>query len=78
MDLGSNSVPDSAERCAESSTHHSMLSIDSLGREMRVSALGDGEGILEEIRVVEERVAKYGFSKRSEGFLCRFFEFFSR
>jgi hypothetical protein len=27
---------------------------DGLGREMRVSALGDGEGIFEEIRVVEE------------------------
>jgi hypothetical protein len=28
--------------------------MDGLGREMRVSALGDGEGIFEEIRAVEE------------------------
>ena len=46
-DLGSDSVPDSVEQCVEDS-------IDGLGREMRVSALGDGEGIFEEIRAVEE------------------------
>ena len=28
--------------------------MDGLGREMRVSALGNGEGIFEEIRAVEE------------------------
>jgi hypothetical protein len=28
--------------------------MDSLGRDMRMSALGDGEGIVEEIRAVEE------------------------
>ncbi len=46
-DLGSDSVPDSVERCVEDS-------IDGLGREMSVSALGDGDGIFEEIRAVEE------------------------
>jgi len=46
-DLGTNSVPDGVEWSVEDST-------DGLGREMRVSALGDGEGIFEEIRAVEE------------------------
>src|SRR5258706_4839740 len=46
-DLGSESVPDSVERRVEDS-------IDGLGVEMRVSALGDGEGIFKEIRAVEE------------------------
>ncbi len=46
-DLGSDSVPDSVERRVEDS-------IGGLGREMRVSALGDGEGTFEEIRAVEE------------------------
>ena len=45
--MGSDSVPDSVERRVEDS-------IDGLGREMKVSALGDGEGIFEEIRAVEE------------------------
>ncbi len=46
-DLGSESVPDSVEWRVEDS-------IDGLGVEMRVSALGDGEGIFKEIRAVEE------------------------
>ena len=46
-DLGSNSVPDSVELRIEES-------IDGLGREMRMSALGNGEGIFEKIQVVEE------------------------
>ncbi len=46
-DLGSDSVPDSIKPHIEDSK-------DGLGREMRVSALGDGEEILEEIQAVEE------------------------
>jgi hypothetical protein len=46
-DLASDSAPDSVERRVEDS-------MDGLGREMGVSALGDGEGIFEEIRAVEE------------------------
>ena len=46
-DLRSNSVPDSIEWRVEDSTH-------SFGRDMRVTALGDGEGIFEEIRAIEE------------------------
>lgn len=46
-DLGSDSVPDSVERRVEDS-------ICGLGREMRVSTLRYGEGMLEEIRAVEE------------------------
>ena len=46
-DLGSNSVPDSVEWHVEDS-------IDGLGREMRVSAFGDGEGIFKKIQAVEE------------------------
>lgn len=46
-DLGSDSVPDSIKPCIEDS-------IDGLSREMRVSALGDGEEILEDIHAVEE------------------------
>ena len=52
-DLGGDSVPDRVERRVEDS-------MDGLGREMRVSALGDGQGIFEEIRAAEEfrRVGK--------------------
>jgi len=46
-DLGSDSVPDSVEWRAEDS-------IDGLGREMRMSALWDGEGIFKQIRAAEE------------------------
>jgi len=46
-DLGSDSVPDGVERRVKDS-------IGGLGREMRMSALGDGEGMFEEIRAVEE------------------------
>jgi len=46
-DLGSNGIPDGVE-------WHVKDSIDSLGNGMWVSALWDGEGILEEIRAVEE------------------------
>ena len=41
-DQGSDSVPDSVERRVEDS-------IDGLGREMRMSSFGDGEGVFEEI-----------------------------
>jgi len=46
-DLGSNGIPDGVEWCVKDS-------IDSLGNGMWVSALWDGEGIFEEVRVVEE------------------------
>ena len=41
-DLGSDNVPDSVEGRIEDS-------IDGLGRKIRVTALGDGEGIFEEV-----------------------------
>jgi hypothetical protein len=46
-DLGSNTVPNSVEWRIE-------YTIRSLGREMKVSTLGFGEGITDEIRAVEE------------------------
>ena len=46
-DLGSDSVPNSVERRVEDS-------MGGLGRDIRMSALGDGERIFEEIRAVEE------------------------
>ena len=46
-DLGSDSVPNSVERSVEDS-------INGPGGEMRMSALGNGEGILKEIRAVQE------------------------
>ena len=45
--MGSDTVPDSVEWRIE-------YAIDGLGREMRVSTLGFGEGITDEIRAVEE------------------------
>ena len=46
-DLRSDTVPDSVKRRVEDAIH-------GLGREMGVSALGDGEWIIEEVRAVEE------------------------
>ena len=60
-DLGSNSALDSVERRVEDS-------IDCLGGETRVSALGHGEGIFEEIWAVE--VGMVGMVRRDIVVVC--------